>query len=408
MTRVLLVCPEPLGHGQPAGIGIRFLEMARVLVAGGYSVTVISADGGDVPDARCEAVSPQSILRATSTSEVAVVQGHVANELFSHGHPIPTVVDLYDPFIIENLHYFGSRGAEVFLHDHATLMMSILRGDYFLCASETQRQFYLGLFLAAGRLNPELFEHDPRLESLIRIAPFGVQPPRPPAERDLERPAVLFGGIYDWYDPIKAIDAVALAQRDVPGITLTFTRHPNPEITPQGRAAEAVAYVKRRDLGDLVRFEPWVAYGRRAEFFERFALSLLTFPQSLETDLSMRTRIYDYLWGGLPIVTSSAPGTDEILAWCDAGSIIRSNEPSDFARELVAIVRDPARHARMSAGARAFAVAHQWERVLEPLLSFCRDPRIEVTKDSWSVRMQVPEHPPSILDRIKRKIGGSF
>ena len=31
MTRALLVCPEPLGHKQPAGVGIRFLEMARVL-----------------------------------------------------------------------------------------------------------------------------------------------------------------------------------------------------------------------------------------------------------------------------------------------------------------------------------------------------------------------------------------
>ena len=31
MTRVMLVCPEPLGKSQPAGIGIRFLEMQNVL-----------------------------------------------------------------------------------------------------------------------------------------------------------------------------------------------------------------------------------------------------------------------------------------------------------------------------------------------------------------------------------------
>src|SRR5260370_1277808 len=108
MTRALLLCPEPLGHGQPAGVGIRFLEMA---------------------------------------------QGHAANDLFAHGNAIPTVVDLYDPFIIENLNYYETRGAEVFTHDHATLMRSLLRGDLFLCASSAQRLFYLGALMAAGRVN---------------------------------------------------------------------------------------------------------------------------------------------------------------------------------------------------------------------------------------------------------------
>ena len=45
MTRVLLVCPEPLGHKQPAGIGIRFLEMERVLRADGHEVTLLSPGG---------------------------------------------------------------------------------------------------------------------------------------------------------------------------------------------------------------------------------------------------------------------------------------------------------------------------------------------------------------------------
>jgi len=402
MTRVLLVCPEPLGHGQPAGIGIRFLEIARVLVAEGHEVTMLSRDGGAVPDCRSGTLAPESLQQNSGRCDVAVVQGHVANDFFAHARAMPAVVDLYDPFIIENLHYYATRGAEVFAHDHATLINSLLHGDLFLCASEAQRHFYLGALLATGRLNPAVFENDPRLESLLRIAPFGVQPPRPAAPRDLTAPAILFGGIYDWYDPLAAIDAVVMARETFPGMTLTFTRHPNPDITPQGKLAEAMAYVEGERF-NFVKFEPWVEYERRGEFFDRFAVALLTFPQSIETDLSMRTRIYDYLWGGVPIVTSSAPGTDELLLRYQAGVVVESESPRAFAHALISAIGE---HARLSAGATHFVADHQWPRVLQPLVDFVRAPRTDAQKETFAVRLQTPERPPSILDRIKRRIGG--
>ena len=404
MSRVMLVCPEPLGHGQPAGIGIRFVEIARVLVGSGHDVTVLTPGGGTVAGCRCEELSPATLAQTSERSDVAVVQGHAANDLFAHARPLPTVVDLYDPFIIENLHYFPERGAEVFTHDHATLMQSLVRGDLFLCASRSQRLFSLGLLLAAGRLNPALFESDPDLDRLVRIVPFGVQPPRAVAPRDLANPAVLFGGIYDWYDPIVAIDAVAHARRTIPAMTLTFTRHPNPDLTPQGKTADAMRYASEKRF-DFVRFEPWSAYGDRGAFFDRFAIALLTFPQSLETELSMRTRIYDYLWGAIPIVSCHAPGTAELLATHDAGLTVPCGA-ADLGGALVSILTDRARYDALVVGTQRFVRAHQWETVLQPLVEFCSAPRIDETKETFAAHLHVPEHPPSILDRIKRRIGG--
>lgn len=406
MSQVLLVCPEPLGHGQPAGIGIRFVEMARVLAAGGHDVTIMAPGGGSAGGRRVEALSPVALRHHTSQADVAVVQGHVANDLFAHGHRIPTVVDLYDPFIIENLHYYSERGAGVFAHDHATLLHSLVHGDFFLCASEAQRHFYLGALLAAGRLNPAVFGADPALERLLAIAPFGVHPPRPLPSRTLDAPSVLFGGIYDWYDPILAIDAVAIARRSLPSLTLTFTHHPNPGITPQGKAAAAMKYVEAKGYRDFVRFEPWVSYDRRGEFFDRFTLALLTFPQSIETLLAMRTRLYDFLWGALPVVTSSAPGTDEILERYGAGSIVRADSAEIFAHEIVAIAGDPSRYEAMTRATRAFVLDHQWERVLEPLAAFCRTPRTDETKEAFAVRLTPPGPSRSLFERLRRRIGG--
>lgn len=392
MSRVMLVCPEPLGHGQPAGIGIRFLEIARVLRDDGHSVTLLSPDAGAVSGCTSGYVNPETLLSTSESSDVAVVQGHVANAFFLQAAPIPTVVDLYDPYIIENLHYYAERGAEVFQHDHFTLMSSLARGDFFLCASEAQRLFYLGALLAAGRLNPAVFEHDPELRTLIDVAPFGV----PSAGRASARPPrpalnILFGGIYDWYDPILAIEAVKL----VPNATLTFTHHPNPELTPQGKLAEAMEHVRANQY-DHVRFEPWAPYDERAAFFERFSLALITFPRSVETDLSMRTRVYDYLWCGLPIVTSPAPGTDEILARYEAGLVVTEDTPRAFADAIQRVPRngDFAR----------FVSEHQWDRTLAPLRAFCRAPRVERTKDAFAMRPAIPERPVSILRRLKRRL----
>jgi len=401
MSRVLLVCPEPLGHGQPAGIGIRFIEIARVLRGDGHSVTILSPDAGRIDGCGADFIHPQALLAASEACDVAVVQGHTANAFFQQAAPIPTVVDLYDPYIIENLHYYAERGTEVFEHDHYTLMTSLARGDYFLCASEAQRLFYAGLLLAAGRLNPILFEEDPRLESILAIAPFGVGRARSKAAGPPPRSRILFGGIYDWYDPIVAIDAVALVRKTLPDATLTFATHPNPELTPQGKLAEAMQYAKDQVYG-FIRFEPWAPYERRAELFEQFALALLTFPRSLETDLAMRTRVYDYLWCGLPIVTSSAPGTDEILTRYDAGSVLVNESPRAFADEIVSILCDPERYAQMARGAERFVLEHQWDRTLAPLRAFCRAPRFERTKGAFGT---APEpRPQSVLERLKRRL----
>jgi glycosyltransferase involved in cell wall biosynthesis len=275
-------------------------------------------------------------------------------------------------------------------------MNSLLRGDLFLCASEAQRLFYLGLMLAAGRLNPMLFEKDPRLESLIRLAPFGVQASRDAQPRNTHD--ILFGGIYDWYDPIAAIDAVARVRAEFPDATLTFTHHPNPNLTPQGKLGEAMRYARERSY-DFIRFEPWAAYDDRAAFYERFSMALLTFPRSIETDLSMRTRVYDYLWSGLPIITSSAPGTDELLARYDAGVIT-----DDYANAISALFRDRARYESMVAGSQRFVREHQWERTLEPLREFARAPKTDATKEAFASRPAIAQRTPSLLDRLKRRL----
>ncbi|HUO85007.1 MAG TPA: glycosyltransferase family 4 protein [Thermoanaerobaculia bacterium] len=406
-NRALLICPEPLGHHQPAGVGIRFLELASALVTAGHQVTVLSPAAGNVEGARSGPLTPAAIRAETGLADVALVQGHAANDFFAHGLRVPTVIDLYDPFIIENLHYRHPRH-ETFLHDHETLLRTLRRGDFFLCASEAQRHFYLGMLLSLGRLNPLVFSSDPTGRNLLDLVPFGVPPPREAPSKSPDNHHLLFGGIYDWYDPAIAIEAVARARETFAGLTLTFTHHPNLDTTPQDVFHRTREMVSQRGWESFIRFEPWIPYHQRSRYYDQYRAALLTFRPSIETDLAMRTRIFDFLWGGLPVITRSAGGTDAILSRFHAGLVVDGDDPAAYASVIERILRDQEEAASLAAGTRRFVAEHQWSVVARPLLRFVEAPVFDDTKLHFPER-ESDLAPPrrSFLRRIHRKLGGA-
>ncbi len=57
------------------------------------------------------------------------------------------------------------------------------RGDFFLCASEKQRDFWLGSSRRLGRVNPRVYDDDESLRSLIDVVPFGFPDDAPVRDR---------------------------------------------------------------------------------------------------------------------------------------------------------------------------------------------------------------------------------
>jgi glycosyltransferase involved in cell wall biosynthesis len=406
VSRVLFVCPEPLGHRNPAGVGIRFIELSRAVRGEGHEVEILSPEGGAIEGCAAGPLTPESLAAGTARADLAIVQGHAANDLLAHGRgDIPIVVDLYDPYPVENFHYFASRGAEVFEHDHPTILRSLRRGDFFLCASEAQRFFYLGMLLATGRVNPALYARDAAMESLLATIPFGVPPWEPPQRAGFDSREIFFGAIYDWYDPALAVEAVEHARRSDPRLSITFTFHPNAATTPQSLFSRLRADVARSGRSSFVKFEPWVAYEERRPFYDRFALALLTFHPSLETDLAMRTRMFDCFWGSLPVISSSAGGTDPLIARYGSGAVVPSSTPEDYAAAILDLLSDGERYARAREGCRRFTEEHQWDQLAKPLLEFCRAPRRDDTSARFAIEQPVADvGPPRLLDRLRRKV----
>jgi hypothetical protein len=396
-----------------AGMGIRALELARALGRSGVDVTLVvgndpaeaAAAAGGVPLVRVEAAG---LAAAAKGADAAVVSGHLANWWFHQAPDVPVAVDLYDPFFVENLHYAPTLGEETARHDHATFELALARGDYFVCASPDQRLFYAGALYSAGRIGARNFPEDPQLSGLLGVVPFGV--PEEPAAGDAaagrraanlppDGPVVLFGGIYDWYDPELLLEAWPGVARRHPAARLLFFENPNPATTPQGVYARARRKARAVDPdGRSIVFAPWLPYAQRADLYAAADLVVSVCQPGLETDLAFRTRLLDAAWGGVYGATVGGGPLARALEAAGAG-VELERTASGVANGVSALLSDPERLATGSGAARRFAAQHVWGRVSAPLAAWCREARVDPG------RLPFPAMPrgKSLWTRLRRK-----
>jgi glycosyltransferase involved in cell wall biosynthesis len=374
-----------------AGMGIRALELARSLRREGVEARLLAPNdageakeaAGDVPVARA---AMDALAEAAGGAGAAVVSGHAASWWFHQVPGVPAAADLYDPFPIENLHYAETLGEETARHDRFALSLALARADFFLCASADQRLFYSGALYQAGRIGTGNFPGDPELSGLLAVVPFGV--PEAPARGDRSEgrraagvpeagPLVLFGGIYDWYDPAPLLEAWPgiLARR--PEAKLLFLDNPNPDSTPQRIHGQARARARAIDpQGRSIFFSPWLPYARRADLYAASDLIVSISSPGLETDLSFRTRLLDAAWGGLASVSMGGGTLARDLDREGAGVSI-SGDAAALAAAVGDLLSDDGRRARLAQAARGFAARHTWRQVVAPLAAWCRNARVD-------------------------------
>jgi glycosyltransferase involved in cell wall biosynthesis len=398
-----------------AGIGIRFFELARRLAAAGFEVTLIQpGDPALVPELPLAAVKTfeRGRLRELLAGvDVVISQGQLANDVVVEVPELPTVLDFYDPFLIENMHYLPTLGLDPYRNDHATFVLQLSRGDFFLCSCEEQRLFYTGFLAALGRVHPQRLATDPDLQQLVAVVPFGVPAELPPYRALLPARApgekrLLFGGLYDWYDPWPLLRAVAAETEQ--RWTLLLIRNPNAG-TPQKLLAEVETWARKRELwGTKIQALDWVPAERRYDLLAEVDVLAASHRRDFETRLSLRTRFLDALAVGCPVLTSEGGAIARLLAADDAGWVVPEGDEVAIGRALHEIFAGGPTVAAKAAAARHLATSFHWEKVLEPLIAFCREPRRDAAKDDFAFRppTRTPADPLSF--RIRRKLRGLF
>jgi glycosyltransferase involved in cell wall biosynthesis len=264
------------------------------------------------------------------------------------------------------------------------------RGDFFLCASERQRHFWLGHLAALGRLTPALYDTDPTVRSLLAVAPFGL-PGKPPQRTsapikgtigniaETDKVVLWAGGVYSWFDPLTLLHAVNRLAGRHDDVRLLFLgmRHPNPEVPDMGIGVQTRLLADRLDLTDRHVFfnETWVPYADRQNWLLDADCGVTTHYEHVETTFAFRTRVLDYLWAGLPIVTTDGDSFAELVAAERLGVVVPAEDPVALANALERVLYNDefARSARERIA--AVRERYTWETVLAPLTAFCRNPQ---------------------------------
>jgi glycosyltransferase involved in cell wall biosynthesis len=389
VERIAILAPEPI-RPRMAGMGIRALELARAL-AGEFEVRLLvpndAAEAREVAGPLDVVTAKEGALRsAAGDAQAAVVSGHAANWWFHQVPEVPVAADLYDPFPVENLHYARALGEETAAHDRRSLALALARADFFLCASPEQRLFYAGALFQAGRIGAANFPEDPTLARLLAVVAFGVPGEAARGDGAAGRraagvpgagPLVLFGGVYDWYDPELLLSAWPEILRGRPGACLLFFESPNRETTPQRVFERARERAREIDpSGRSIVFSPWLPYSARADLYAAADLLVSISSEGLETELAYRTRLLDAAWGGVASVSVGGGTLARELA--AAGAAFEcGRDPGEIAGRVAALLSDAALRKRAGDAARAFAAARSWKAVTAPLAQWCRGARLD-------------------------------
>jgi glycosyltransferase involved in cell wall biosynthesis len=193
------------------------------------------------------------------------------------------------------------------------------RGDLFLCANDAQKSFYEGVLGAVGRINPITYG-----EELIRVVPYGIYEEKPvPKSKPLQKlltdkkalKVLWFGGIYPWFDLTNLIDAVKTCNESTPtelvivGAKNPFNTHPD----FVRKYTDLVEYIDTNDLSPIVHIADWVNFNDRGDWYLDSDIVVVVNEEGPENKLAWRTRLVDFVWADLPILTNAGDPLGEML-----------------------------------------------------------------------------------------------
>ena len=177
----------------------------------------------------------------------------------------------------------------------------IMAGDYFVCASPRQKDFWAGLMAGLGRINPLTYDRHPSLGGFLDVVPFGIDPEPParlagpvlkgvvPGIAADDKVLIWGGGIWNWFDTKTLVRAMALVADARPDIKLFFMGmvHPNPAMPDfqMRNARETLALAHELGLMDRTVFfnKGWVPYRDRGAYLLEADAGVTTHYSHLET-----------------------------------------------------------------------------------------------------------------------------
>ena len=427
MARVLVVCAEPIGP-QVAGPAIRALELARVL-ASSHEVRIAApapSETGDPQIALIEAgfADYDELSAAVAASDFVVAQSlppRLLSKLPSLGTRL--IADLYNPTVFEVLEAGRDKPTAARRRQQRTVTLAsiaqLAAASFVICASEQQRDLWLGVMAAEGLVQIEDYSRDPTLRSVIDVVPFGLptEPPVAPASPPIrsmfpsiaadDRIVLWGGGVWNWLDPETAIDAIGLVEAQRSGgprthlVLMGMGRPASEELDAMRAGQRMLGHLTRSGFeGEVVHVNRgWVDYDERGGWLLEANLGVSTHHDHLESRLAFRTRMLDYIWASLPIVATTGDTLSALVEREGLGLTVEPADAAGLAEAISALLDDPARLASAKLSLERLAPRMTWEQSAASLSAICGDEVATGSPDRSALRrVTLAQYPPLLAE----------
>lgn len=252
-------------------------------------------------------------------------------------------------------------------------------GDFLLCASEQQKNYYIGLLYGLGKLNPINYNSSDN----IIVAPFGMQPEElrqkstPITNYFGEGPALKllwFGGVYPWFK-LSTLLFSLLKIRSYLNITITivgaknpFNRHPD----FLRQANEIISMSSKAEYKEFVYVAEWVPYSDRLNWYLDSDFILTMNNNGIENRFAWRTRLLDYILTDSIFLTNGGDPLSDELIEIGLGIRIDSSTQSNLESSILDVINISSDQHRKNIDHNKLASIkekYKWATIAENILS---------------------------------------
>lgn len=391
MAKIIIYSSNVIGRAM-AGAAIRPWEFARVL-SEEHQVVLLAPAVSEVGSQPFEilALSNPKAKRHFHDADLLIAQRLTFPlALLSSYHRLNVIIDAYVPGPLELLEHFKALSPRIRekknFSEVSNLTLSFKMADGMICASEKQRDLWIGFLMGQKSITPEFYDRDAAFRQFLDVVPFGL-PEEKPRKRgkglrerfgfsSSDRVLLWGGGIWNWFDPLSLIQAMDLIGKERSDVKLVFMGviPPDPALPKTAMATRAIELAEELGLLNRSVFfnQEWVPYEERQDFLLDADIGVSTHFDHLETRFSFRTRLLDYLWASLPIIATEGDSFAETIERDQLGCIVPYGNVEAIAEAVLQLVNDPVYYAEVQKNVSLIREQFYWERAVAPLSEMVR------------------------------------
>jgi glycosyltransferase involved in cell wall biosynthesis len=374
MVQVVVHTPDVVGE-RMAGPGIRAWHLARELAKHFQTALIAKSEVAKSEVASSESRRSAELEPATGNlrviehgtpearktlREANVLIGQPARNFGKRRREQRIIYDLFDPTVLELRELYGNKPSpRQRVHLAAEwwrLTSALTRADLLVCAARKQREFYEGLQSS----------DTPWIE-----VPFGIDLAETRVcAKPQDNLVVWGGGVWEWLDPATAVEAIVRVNTDGLRARLLFLgrSRPNRDLIDR-RRDDRFEQLLAAGGEHVSANDQWVPYRERLAWLRAGKIAIMLHRRTAEADYSIRTRLFDAIAAGIPVIASAGGFAAELVESENLGIVVPPGDAGAVAEAIRRLLTDDGLHSACVESLERIRPRFAWEVVTQPLVS---------------------------------------